>query len=245
MGGGGGADVIAVLVPAPEIAAGTRLTLDPEEVRHLEVRRASAGDPVTVLNGAGARGLGRLEREGGGYAVLLERVTSEPPPPPVMLAVGAGDRDRFAMVVEQATQLGATRIVPLECERTRGVATRLRENHLDRVRRRAREALKQCGALWVPSIETPAPLDRVLADLGPGARWLTDHGGVDVPRLDSAAPVTILIGPEGGFTAAERDLILQAGFTAIRLGPHILRFDTAALAALSTAWQARHRGAHG
>ncbi len=237
--------MIAVLASAQEIAAGARLALDPEEVRHLEVRRASEGDQVTVLDGAGTRGFGRLERAGRGYAVVLERVASEPPPPPVTLAVGAGDRDRFALVVEQATQLGATRIVPLECDRTRGVSTRLREGHLDGVRRRAREALKQCGALWVPVIAALAPLDRVLAELGPGPRWLTDHSGEDAPTLDARGPVTILVGPEGGFTAAERDQILHEGFTPIRLGPHILRFDTAALAALSTAWQARHRGAHG
>jgi len=237
--------MIAVLAPAKEVRAGARLTLDPEEVRHLEVRRVSAGEAVTVLDGVGTRGFGRLERDGSDQVVVLERVVSEPPPPPVTLAVGAGDRDRFALVVEQATQLGATRIIPLECERTRGVATRLRDGHLDRVRRRAREALKQCGAAWVPVIEPPAPLERVLATAGPGARWLTDHAGRDAPGLGPHGPVTILVGPEGGFTAAERDLAMQEGFTMIRLGPHILRFDTAALAALSTAWQARLRGAHG
>lgn len=237
--------MIAVLAPARAVAAGTRLTLDPEEARHLEVRRAREGDAVTVLDGAGVRGFGRLEREGSGYAVALERVASEPPPPPVTLAVGAGDRDRFALVAEQATQLGATRLVPVECERTRGVSTRLREGNLDRVRRRAREALKQSGALWAPGIDPPVPLERFLAEPGAGARWLADHGGRETPGLSPTEAVTILVGPEGGFTAAERDQILQAGFTAIRLGPHILRFDTAALAALSTAWQARHRGAHG
>lgn len=237
--------MIAVLAPAQAVAAGARLTLEPEEARHVEVRRAREGDPVTVLDGAGMRGFGRLEREGSGYVVALERVASEPPPPPVTLAVGAGDRDRFALVAEQATQLGATRIVPVECERTRGVSTRLRESHLDRIRRRAREALKQSGALWAPGIDPPVPLERFLVDLGAGARWLADHGGQETPGLSSAEAVTILVGPEGGFTAAEREQILLTGFTAIRLGPHILRFDTAALAALSTAWQARLRGAHG
>jgi 16S rRNA (uracil1498-N3)-methyltransferase len=237
--------VIAVLVPPQDLAPGALLRLDPEEVRHLDVRRVRAGDPVTVLDGAGLRGFGRLERDGEDYGVALERVARDQPPPTVLLAVGAGDRDRFALVAEQATQLGATRIVPIECERTRGVATRLRDRHMDRIRRRAREALKQCGAAWGPALDDPTPLDRFLGTLGPGERWLTDHAGREAPVLGTDAPVTILVGPEGGFTAAERELARQAGFAPVRLGPHMLRFDTAALAALSTAWQARHRGAHG
>lgn len=237
--------MITVLAGPQGIASGTRLVLDQDEVRHLEVRRAKDGEAVTVLDGAGTRGFGQLRRQNGGYAVDVERMTQEPAPPPVTLVVGAGDRDRLALVVEQAAQLGATRIVPVECERTRGVATRLRGHHLDRIRRRAREALKQCGAAWAPEIVPPMELDAMLAGLGPGARWLTDHAGRETPALGPDVPLTILVGPEGGFTADERDLALQAGFVPVRLGPHILRFDTAALAALSTAWQVRKRGAHG
>lgn len=237
--------MIAVLAGTEGIAPGARLVLNQDEARHLEVRRAKDGEAITVLDGAGTRGFGRLVRQAEGYAVEVDRVARDPLPPAVTLAVGAGDRDRFALVAEQAAQLGATRIVPIECESTRGVATRLRDSHLDRVRRRAREALKQCGAAWAPEIDSPAALDAVLAGLGPGPRWLADHAGQEAPALGPEAPLIILVGPEGGFTATERELALQAGFVPVRLGPHILRFDTAALAALSTAWQARQRGAHG
>ena len=237
--------MIAVLARAGGIAPGARLVLDAEEARHVEVRRAKGGEAVTVLDGAGTRGFGRLVRHDERFAVDVERVTQEPRPPAVTLAVGAGDRDRFALVAEQAAQFGATRIIPVESEHTRAVATRLRDSHLDRVRRRSREALKQCGGAWEPEVTAPTALELVFSALLPGARWLTDHAGGEAPSLSAEAPLTILVGPEGGFTAAERELALQAGFVPVRLGPHILRFDTAALAALSTAWQVRQRGAHG
>lgn len=237
--------MIAVLARAGGIAPGTRMVLEEEEARHVAVRRAKDGEAVTVLDGAGTRGYGRLARWADGFVVDIERVAQDPLPPSVTLAVGAGDRDRFALVAEQAAQFGATRIVPVESERTRAVATRLRDSHLDRIRRRAREALKQCGASWEPEIAPPAALELVLPSLGPGERWLADHAGQGPPALGPETPLTILVGPEGGFTAAERDLALQAGFVPVRVGPHILRFDTAALAALSTAWQVRQRGAHG
>lgn len=237
--------MIAVLARAGSIAPGARLVLEEEEARHVAVRRAKDGEAVTVLDGAGTRGYGRLVRWADGFVVDVERVAQDPLPPSVTLAVGAGDRDRFALVAEQAAQFGATRIVPVESERTRAVATRLRDSHLDRIRRRAREALKQCGASWEPEIAPPVALELMLPALGPGERWLADHAGQGTPALGPETPLIILVGPEGGFTAAERDLALQAGFVPVRVGPHILRFDTAALAALSTAWQVRQRGAHG
>ena len=76
-----------------------------------------------------------------------------------MLGVGAGDRDRFGWLVEKATELGVTEIVPLETERTRGVATGCGPEQLDKLRRRAREALKQCGGAWAPVLREPSPLE--------------------------------------------------------------------------------------
>lgn len=125
------------------------------------------------------------------------------------------------------------------------MAARLRPQHLERLRRRAREALKQCGAAWEVALEAPVALDVFLAATGAGARWFADHAGTGVPRLGAGEALTVLVGPEGGFTAAERDRILSAGWQPVALGPHILRFETAALAALSTAWQARRWGFDG
>jgi 16S rRNA (uracil1498-N3)-methyltransferase len=239
VGGGSGAEVIRLLAPAGSLAAGAVVALDEDESRHLTVRRAEPGREVQLVDGAGARASGQLSRGSGAWSVTVGEVLREPPPVSVTLAVGAGDRDRFGILVEQATQLGVTRILPLLTEHTVGVSTRLREGHLDRLRRRAREALKQCGSAWAPEVDDPQDLPTFLADLPPGARWLADPDGGSRPRLEATVPLTIAVGPEGGFTMAEQRALRGAGFLVVRLGRHLLRFETAALAALTAAWLSR------
>jgi 16S rRNA (uracil1498-N3)-methyltransferase len=75
--------------------------------------------------------------------------------------------------------------------------------------------------------------------------WLADAEGGPVPVLARDAALTIAVGPEGGFTEGERARLLATGFTPVRCAPAVLRFETAALAALTTAWQARQRGLDG
>jgi 16S rRNA (uracil1498-N3)-methyltransferase len=246
VGGGRGAGVIRLLAPAGALAAGSVVALDEDESRHLTVRRAEPGREVQLVDGAGTRATGQLSRgNANAWSVTIGEVYREPRPVPVTLAVGAGDRDRFGLLVEQATQLGVTRVVPLLTEHTAGVSTRLREGHLDRLRRRAREALKQCGAAWAPEIADPQDLATFLSDLPAGARWLADPDGGSRPGLDPAVPLTVAVGPEGGFTIAEQRALRGAGFLLVRLGRHLLRFETAALAALTAAWLSREESMNG
>jgi 16S rRNA (uracil1498-N3)-methyltransferase len=237
--------MITVLARPGSLVAGATVTLEAEEEHHLAVRRAAPDAPVRLLDGAGAEASGRLALEGRRVTVRVEAVAREPAPVPTILAVGAGDRDRFGWLVEQAAQLGATGVVPLETARTASVATRLRPAHLERVRRRARDAIKQCGSAWAPVVADPVPLPQFLASPPEGARWLAEEEGKQFPGLGQTDAVTIAVGPEGGFTAEERSALKAAGFAPVRLGPNRLRFETAALAALTTAWLARQRGGHG
>jgi 16S rRNA (uracil1498-N3)-methyltransferase len=237
--------MITVLAPAGSLEPGKSLTLEAAEEHHLAVRRATPGMAIRLLDGAGTTAEGRLVGGAGRFAVEIGRVEREPPPVPVVLAVGAGDRERFAILAEQAAQLGATAVQPLETALSASVATRLRGAHLERVRRRAREAIKQCGTAWAPGVFDPVPLAELLAGPPEGARWLADRDGDAPPPLGPTEPLTVAIGPEGGFTQEERAALAAAGFVAVRLGPHLLRFETAALAALTSAWLARQRGRHG
>lgn len=220
----------AVLVPPGTLEPGAVLQIAEAEAHHLRVRRAAAGELVRLLDGAGGVGEGTLVGAGGGWRVAVTAARREAPPPPLVLAVGAGDRERFATLVEKAAELAVTAVVPLETERSRNVAGRVRPAHVERLRQRGLETLKQCGGAWGPVLSAPVPIEEFLGTAG-GARWLADADGGSVPPLGPHEPVTVAIGPEGGFTPSERSALLAAGFLPVRLGPRVLRFETAAVAA--------------
>ena len=229
-----------VLVPAGTAAPGALVPLDDDEAHHLRVRRAEAGDAVELRDGAGLSGTGVLEGGTSRWGVRVGEVRRAAPPAALVLAVGAGDRDRFAWLVEKAAELGATEIVPVETERTTGVATRVQAKHADRLGRRALESVKQSGALWAPRVLEPMRLDELLRARTEGIRWIADPEGA-APPASVAGGVTVLIGPEGGFTGGERAAAAAAGWQAVRLGPHVLRFETAAVAAAACIVAARER----
>lgn len=218
-----------VLVPRGSARLGRTIPLDDDESHHLRVRRAEAGEVVDLRDGAGLRGAGVLEVHGRGWAVTVTEATAMPPAAGLTLAVGAGDRERFLWLVEKAAELGVSRIVPLESERSAGVATRLRSAHLEKLARRALEATKQSGAYWSPDIGALEPIIRFLGDTRSGERWLADAAGA--APAPTRGEITVLIGPEGGLTPEERSAAVAAGWTPVRLGPNVLRFETAALAA--------------
>ena len=218
-----------VLVPRGTARPGKTLLLEAEEAHHLRVRRAEPGEEVELRDGAGLAGTGVLEAGGRGWAVMVVSAVVHPPPSPLTLAVGGGDRERFLWLVEKAAELGVSRIIPLETERTAGVATRVRTAHVDRLARRAREATKQSGGYWTPEIGAPEPFAAFMSRTSGGARWLADTGG-DVPDVPEGE-VTVLVGPEGGLSASERAAAVAAGWTPVSLGANVLRFETAALAA--------------
>lgn len=220
-------------------------TLLEGEAHHLQVRRAEPGETVELRDGQGLVGRGTLGRAGRAWSVEVTETRRVAPPAPMTLVVGAGDRDRFAWVVEKATELGVTAVIPLECERTAGVATRVRPQHLDRLRRQALEAVKQSGAAWAARVEEPVPLSVLLQPAAGEARWLADAEGRPAPQAVEDRPLTVVIGPEGGLTGAERERLMDAGYAAIRLAPHTLRFETAAIAAAAAAAAGRLRGSDG
>jgi 16S rRNA (uracil1498-N3)-methyltransferase len=236
--------VIIVLVP-PGVVAGRRERLDDTERHHLRVRRVADGELVELRDGEGLVGRGRLVTAGRRFEIEVESADRHDRPAPLTLAVGAGDRERFGWLVEKAAELGATSVVPLETEHSRAVATRVRQPQLDKLRRQALEVVKQCGAAWSVEVQPLTALGEFLAAERDGLRWIADPAGVIPPAAMSTGPATVLVGPEGGFSQAEREAATSAGYLPIALGPHVLRFETAALAAAAAVTTARQRGAHG
>jgi 16S rRNA (uracil1498-N3)-methyltransferase len=234
-----------VLLPPGTAGQGDRCRVSEEEAHHLRVRRAADGETVELRDGAGLVGRGRLASLTGGWEVEVVQARREKLPPALTLAVGAGDRDRFVWLVEKAAELGVTRVVPLETERTAGVASRIRGGQIEKLRRVAVETLKQCGAAWACEVADPMSLEHFIATVPEGARWVADARGAAGPAGLDSEPVTIVIGPEGGLTGDEIDRLRTAGYLAVTMGPFTLRFETAALAAAAFVAAARQRGMHG
>lgn len=234
-----------VLIRRGSGEVGKRVSLEEDEAHHLRVRRAKDGDAVEILDGSGLRGTGRLVQAGKEWAVAIQSVEREEPRAELTLAVAAGDRERFSWMAEKAVELGVTSVVPLDTERSSGVASRLRAVHIGKLRRVVLEATKQCGAAWVPRLDPPIGLSQFVGRPVSGQAWLADVSGGTAPADLDESPLTVVIGPEGGFTSDERTSLVKAGYQPMTLGYHTLRFETAALAAAAVAATARLRGQRG
>ena len=216
-------------------------TLPPREARHLlEVLRARVGDQFTVFDGS-REALAEVVEIGPGflrYRILEERVPEREVGVEVALYPALLKGDKMAEVVRMATELGATRIQPLIA--LHSVAKEMGEAKLERLKRVAVEAAKQSGRLKAPEILPPIPL-KALPQVEQG---LLAHPGAEAlvrEVLDPGRPLALAVGPEGGFSPEEVELLLEKGFTPVSLGRRILRAETAALAllALVTAGEGR------
>ncbi len=223
--------MIRLLVPSASLTLGEPIRVDEDEAHHLDVRRVASGARVEALDGAGARASGTVERAGKRWAFLAEQITHAPPPPETLVAVGGGDKDRFLWLAEKAAELGVTTLVPLETTRSRHVENRLREGTLEKARRRAREACKQSGNPWAPVITEILAMPELNQRFGV-TWWLADDRGVAAPEVTAGADLGWLIGPEGGFVAEDLSILeRELAPVHVTLGLHVLRFETAALAA--------------
>ncbi|MET0295372.1 MAG: 16S rRNA (uracil(1498)-N(3))-methyltransferase [Phenylobacterium sp.] len=234
--------MIRLFVPH-DLSAGALLGLEQEQSHYLTgVMRRQAGDALLVFNGRDGEWLAHLAEVKKRSVVLAatEKVRPQPPPAELELIVALVKRGRLETIVEKAAELGAGRVRLVITERTNADHAKL-----GRLAAIAMEAAEQTGRLDIPQIEEPVKLERLVADWPAGRRLLfCDEAGEAPPALDAlagwpAAPWSVLIGPEGGFSPEERTLLRALPFAQpAALGPRILRADTAAIAAL-TLWQAR------
>ncbi|MEN8144286.1 MAG: RsmE family RNA methyltransferase [Gemmatimonadota bacterium] len=234
---------------APDLVGkvvGDVLALDRSEAEHLRVLRCRPGISVQITDGRGTRWSAQLmDLDRRSAKVALGDSIPAAPALPVHLAVGIGNRARFLTLVEKATEFGVGGIQPLECERSRSVADAGRSPAFwSKARARAVAALKQSGGSWLPQIEAPQALDTFLAsakDGHTGQRFLLDAGGPLLAARLSVWPgaecLTVLVGPEGGLSDAERARCAEAGFLTASLSSRTLRFETAAIAALAVVSQ--------
>ncbi len=218
------------------------LQLPPGPARHVQVRRLQPGDALRLFDGRGGEWSAQVQamtRQGVQVHLLAHQALERELPWPVTLAVGMPANERMDWLVEKATELGAASIQPLLCERA---VLRLEGERAERKRghwqAQAEAAAEQCGRTRVPQVQAVRRLGNWLQDPTlPAQRWLLSPQAEAGPTLPLAAqPVVMLSGPEGGLSAAEEAAAQAAGFSAVGLGPRILRAETAPLALL--AWMA-------
>ncbi len=223
------------------LGQGQTVPLTPPQAHYLfGVMRQTVGAQVLLFNGRDGEWLAEVAGAGkkSGTLACLSQTRPLQMPPDLWLLFAPIKKARTDFIVEKATEMGAARICPVQTDFTN--SERIRQ---DRLQAHAVEAAEQCGGTYVPPVEDLQKLPALLDGWDPARRILfCDEALADGPAgalPDTPGPWAILIGPEGGFSAREGDRLATLPYAhATRLGPRILRADTAAVAAL-TLWQAR------
>ncbi len=233
--------VTRIFVEQP-LVSGKGVGLSEQAGLHLtRVLRLDAGAPITLFDGTGGEYQGTLERDGKKW---WARVGAHDPveresPLAITLLQGVARGERMDLIVQKATELGVARIVPVLAERSLvKVDAAQRARKRDHWQAVAISACEQCGRNRVPEVPEPLALGDALASLpvnGPRCLLAAEAS----QPLATAAPagtqeLTLLIGPEGGLADNEQKFARANGFSAYRLGPRILRTETAGLAAIAT-----------
>jgi 16S rRNA (uracil1498-N3)-methyltransferase len=220
-----------VVSPLPSAGETVRLAL--EEAAHARSRRLRPGDPVVLFDGSGREAdavLTRLDRRGAEWGRGRTDPGRSRSGRPVALFVAGLRAERLAWLVEKATELSAESVTLVASARTQSF--RASTAMLERLERVAREAAKQCESPRWPRIAGPLPFDSVLSERQDSRRLFLDPEGEAFPSRMSAQAVTVLVGPEGGWTSPERETALARGWSLVALPAGKLRAETAAIAAL-------------
>ncbi len=223
-----------------QLDPGREIELEPATARHLgRVLRLEPGDLLRVFNGNGAEYLAcmKLVSKNAARAEILDLAASEQAAKlhlKLLIGISRGERMEFA--IQKAVELGVNSIHPLQCTRS---VVQLRGERLERRLAHWRavviSACEQSGRCHLPVITAPAALPPTLNDCKADCRLVLHHQGSNsLDRIaQPSASVDLLIGPEGGLAPAELALAQNLGFSPLRLGPRVMRTETAPLAALS------------
>jgi 16S rRNA (uracil1498-N3)-methyltransferase len=228
-----------------KLAQGSVLSGTPDQAHHLlDVLRLKIGDVLRLFNGRDGEYRGEITSVGKKKIEIrvTEQIRPQKVEPDLWLCCAPIKKTHFDFMLEKATELGACEIQPLLTQHTQ-----IREVNANRAYSICREAAEQSDRLSVPAVGSPVfladlidvfPKDRALIVCAEWGKAVPIHDVLHSPELRSFSKAAIVTGPEGGFAAEELELLRShphAFF--VRLGPRILRADTAALAAL-TCWQA-------
>lgn len=229
--------------------AGQQVRLDANESAHAaRVLRLMPGAVVEITDPeSGCRFLAELTEVSAECVIaqLTETIAANEPPVEVTLFMGIPKADKLDFAVQKATELGAVRVVPVRMERSVAKIDRKdAPKKAERMRKIAAEAVKQCGRARTPEIMEAM-------DFTPAMQLFAAHDVAMMPWEDArgtrmkdvyaensgARTIAVWVGPEGGISVNEAEKLINAGATAVTLGPRILRTETAAVASVTAALQ--------
>lgn len=212
-----------------DLVAGGTVTFGADQAHYLRsVLRRDPGDGVRLFNGRDGEWLATMAEIGkkAVTATVTQVLRAQPPAPaPLHLYFAPIKKARMDILIEKAVELGVTALHPVLTQNVE-----VRQVNEDRLRAQMIEAAEQCERLTIPALNPAAALKTAIPGAGPLYACIER---ADAPLPDASGPRAVLIGPEGGFTAEERDFLLSCpGVVPASLGPLTLRAETAALAAL-------------
>jgi 16S rRNA (uracil1498-N3)-methyltransferase len=222
--------------------------LDAEQSHHCaHVVRQNVGDHFSVFDGHGHEAKARITEiaKDAVKFTVLAKAASPRPAHPVWLAQALTKAKSMDLIIEKATELGISELVPLQSDHSVAqVDDEKADAKVEKWKKLTIEAAKQCGQNWLPVVRPPqAPKDfvaalpkgavKLIASLQAEAKPLKIVLREHLPDLKPGTPIVVMIGPEGDFTPAEIGAARAAGFLPVSLGKIILRAETAAFFALS------------
>ena len=226
------------LYMAAPLSAGGAISPEKAQCHYLlHVLRLGAGERARLFNERDGEWLCEITQAGKKRCELtcLEKLADPAPPPDIDYLFAPLKQARLDYIAQKATEMGARRIRPVLTQHTV-----VRKVKLERIRANAIEAAEQCNLVYVPEVLPACPLEKLLAEWDAARRIIyCDEAApiadpVTALRQVRPGPLAVLIGPEGGFSRAERQMLRALPFVhAISLGPRIMRADTAGVAALA------------
>ena len=232
-------------VPIPRIhcdlrlGPGAQFALDADAAQHVaKSLRLKAGDALVVFDGRGGEydaAIQRIDRDRVDVKVGAFRQAERESTLALGLVQGLPEADKMDWIIQKATELGIAWIQPVTCERSvvrlSGDRAARREAHWRRV---AVAAAEQCGRTRIPDVRPNLGFLSWLAVPADTPRWMLSPEARPLASLGAApSPLELLVGPEGGFSERERELLSDHGCVAVSLGPRVLRTETAPVAALA------------
>lgn len=216
--------------------SGAKLRLPEQAAHHVaRVLRLREGDAVTLFDGRGGEYEAQVTMPGRDHVLAevgAKRDAERESPLAVTLVQAVSTGEKMDYTIQKAVELGVAAIHPVLAERSvvrlSGEREAKRLAHWQRV---AIAACEQCGRNRIPAVAEPVPLERYRP--APGTKVLLSQSGTAALREIGKGPVTLAAGPEAGFSDDEEAHLVKAGFVPVRLGPRVLRTETAALAALA------------